>query len=615
MSSLTIEMGYLFNRIIILHSIFISAGIAAAVSVLLVPLVRSVARSYGWVSKPRADRWNGKTVALCGGIGIFVAYVSGVLSFDWHDYQIWSVLLPGICIFALGLIDDFIHIKPSSKLIGQIMCAALAINSGNAIHMFHNELLNILCSFLWIIAITNALNLLDNMDGLAAGIGVIASIFLAAVFVSESQLSMACLALALGSSLLGFLVYNFYPASIFMGDAGSLLIGFSLALLSMKTTSLGGAMTAIAVPSLVLLVPILDTTFVSITRILRGLPVSRGGKDHTSHCLISLGLSEPRAALTLYALAAVSGMLAYWINRSPDVPKLFLIPVILILFSILGVYLAHMTYDLHPRNEDKEADRSPWMTKLLLNLPYKRRIFEIMLDFVLISFCYYFAYSLRFDFNLTEPYLTSFTKSLPQVILLTYGCFFLVGIYRGLWRFTGTRDAILFFTGAMISTLVSMVAMLFLYRFENFSRSVFPIYGILLFVAVSLTRFSFKMIGITIQTLKKQEATEIPVVIYGAGEGGEIALREILKQNGHWNLKPVAFIDDDNKKRRLKIHGIPILGTRHDIEQIHNLIEFKQLIISSRQIHSEKLQQVLNYCSKLGIEVKRFRVVIENISS
>jgi UDP-GlcNAc:undecaprenyl-phosphate/decaprenyl-phosphate GlcNAc-1-phosphate transferase len=154
-----------------------------------------------------------------------------------------------------------------------------------------------------------------------------------------------------------------------------------------------------------------------------------------------------------------------------------------------------------------------------------------------------------------------------------------------------------------------------LYRFENFSRSVFPIYGILLFVAVSVTRLSFKMIGITIQSLRKQQLEDIPVLIYGAGEGGELALREIQKQNGNWNLKPVGFIDDDNKKHRLKIHGVPILGTHRDLEKIHKKLGFRQLIISSSHIPSDTIQQMLAYCADNEIEVKRFRLVVETISA
>jgi UDP-GlcNAc:undecaprenyl-phosphate/decaprenyl-phosphate GlcNAc-1-phosphate transferase len=598
-----------------LRMLQITGLLSLLTSLVLVPLVRRFAHQNGWISKPRADRWNGKSVALCGGIGIFGAYIISVSWSLTRDVQLLSILIAGVCIFSLGLIDDFIHIKPSSKLIGQMMCAAIAIYSGNVFHFFGNEVFNILCSFFWIVAITNALNLLDNMDGLAAGIGIIAAAFLAAVFFNEGQFAFAAFAVALCGSLLGFLKYNFYPASIFMGDCGSLFIGFTLALLSMKTSSLGSAITAIAVPSLVLSVPILDMTYVSITRIMRGQSVAVGGKDHTSHCLISLGLSERRAALTLYSLATVSGLLAYWINSSPNLPNLILLPVILIVFSILGVYLAHMTYDLHPRRTDKVGERSPWMTNLLVHLTFKRRIFEIFLDFVLIAVCYHLAYALRFDFKLPQPYLASFTKSLPLIILVTYGCFFAVGIYRGIWRFTGTRDAIRFLAGSVLSVLVAVLAVVLLYRFENFSRSVFPIYGILLFVAVSVTRLSFKMIGITIQSLRKQQLEDIPVLIYGAGEGGELALREIQKQNGNWNLKPVGFIDDDNKKHRLKIHGVPILGTHRDLEKIHKKLGFRQLIISSSHIPSDTIQQMLAYCADNEIEVKRFRLVVETISA
>jgi UDP-GlcNAc:undecaprenyl-phosphate GlcNAc-1-phosphate transferase len=588
-------------------------GLTLVASLILVPAVRSIARVFGWISQPRSDRWNAKPVALCGGIGIFFAYLLGAAAMVPFKNQLWWLVLTGAAMFGLGLIDDFIHIKPASKLIGQIICAALAIYSGHLFHIFHSETANILLSFFWIVAITNALNLLDNMDGLAAGIGIIASAFLAAVFWNEGNMLLQNLSIVLCFSILGFLVYNFYPATIFMGDCGSLFIGCTLAVLSMKTRSMGGAITAIAVPALVLSVPILDVIYVSITRILRGQSPAQGGKDHTSHCLISLGLSEPRAALTLYLLAAASGGLAFWISQSPDLPKLFLLPAVGVLFTLLGVYLANMSYDLHPRDTAAIARRSPWVTNLLLQLSFKRRVFEIILDFALISLSYYFAYELRFDFSLRDPYMTSFTKSLPLVIAATYGCFFIAGIYRGIWRFTGLRDALRFLAGSVLSMLVAVVAVVLIYRFENFSRSVFLIFGLLLFITVSVTRLSFKVLGVTLGSLREPAYGHIPVLMYGAGEGGELALREIQKQNGHWNWKPIGFIDDDQKKYRLKIHGVPILGSHKDLARIYKRSDFKQLIICSSQIPPETLKAALHFCRKHDIEVKRFRWVVEPV--
>jgi UDP-GlcNAc:undecaprenyl-phosphate/decaprenyl-phosphate GlcNAc-1-phosphate transferase len=154
-----------------------------------------------------------------------------------------------------------------------------------------------------------------------------------------------------------------------------------------------------------------------------------------------------------------------------------------------------------------------------------------------------------------------------------------------------------------------------IYRFEDFSRSVFLIYGILLFITVSLTRLSFKLLGVTLWSIRNQPTGEIPVLIYGAGEGGELTLREILKQNGHWNWKPVGFIDDDLKKHRLKIHGVSILGSHKDLEKIHKKNGFKQLIISSSQIPSDTIQRALLFCAENDIEVKRFRWVVETLTA
>ncbi|MBI4054732.1 MAG: glycosyl transferase [Elusimicrobia bacterium] len=582
---------------------------AFALSLLLTPVARRLAYKQGWVCRPREDRWSRHPIALCGGAAIFAAFSVLSLIFLPKDFPVLAVLLTASAMFLLGLADDFIRIKPSTKLMGQIMGASLAVYLGLQFPLFRWQILNILLAFFWIVAITNAFNLLDNMDGLAAGVGIIASLFLAVVFHQEGQPAMAALALILCGSLAGFLIFNFHPASIFMGDCGSLFVGFLLAVLSMKTASFQSAAASMVVPALALSIPLLDMIFVSVTRIIRGQSVAQGGKDHTSHRLVSLGLSERRAVLTLYALALASGILSFWLSRSPGLSNLIFIPIVLIFFTLLGSYLFNMT-----AVPGEASTGNPWMTTLLYDLTYKRRMFEVSLDLPLIIFSYYLAYALRFDFAPPEPYLASFFHSLPLIILITYGCFFLTGVYRGIWRFTGTRDVVRFLYGSTACVLVSVLAVVLIYRFGNFPRSVFLLYGILLFLSVTLTRLSFKLIGLAVLSLRNHREPEIPVLIYGAGEGGELTLREILKQNGKWNWKPVGFIDDDRKKHRMKIHGVPILGTYKDLERIYKKQPFKQLLISSDQLSSDLIRQTIRFCREKNVPVKRFRWACEDVS-
>jgi UDP-GlcNAc:undecaprenyl-phosphate GlcNAc-1-phosphate transferase len=195
----------------------------------------------------------------------------------------------------------------------------------------------------WLIGITNAINLLDNMDGLATGIAAIASAFLTFNFLAAGQATEAVMLGVFTAALVGFLIYNSNPASIFMGDSGSMFIGFflsSAALINLAGGRSRAFVPVLAVPILVLFIPIFDTTFVTILRKLSGRAASQGGRDHTSHRLVALGLSEKRAVLLLYGLAALSGLLAVFVRQlKPDV-SIALLAVFTLALTLLGVYLA-----------------------------------------------------------------------------------------------------------------------------------------------------------------------------------------------------------------------------------------------------------------------------------
>jgi len=204
-------------------------------------------------------------------------------------------------------------------------------------------LLNMALAIFWLIGITNAINLLDNMDGLASGIAIIAAGFLAVSFINTGQLVEAYMLMAFGGALLGFLVYIFNSASIFMGDCGSMFVGFFLASSALVNVTGGrtrSLLPVLAVPILVLFIPIFDTTFVTVLRKLSGRAASQGGRDHTSHRLVALGMSERRAVVMLYGFAGLSGLLALLVQRARLDVSLAAIAGFTIVLTLIGVYLA-----------------------------------------------------------------------------------------------------------------------------------------------------------------------------------------------------------------------------------------------------------------------------------
>src|SRR5215469_12535392 len=277
-----------------------------------VDLARSLALRIGFVAIPRQDRWHRKPTPLLGGAAIYAAFVLAFIVFTPSLSSAYPILAASTLLFLTGMIDDAIHLKPPAKLVMQFIGAATLVYSGAHLPWVNYLWINDVLTIFWLVGMTNAINLLDNMDGLAGGVSLIACVFLAITFVINGQTGAATLAALLAASALGFLVFNFHPASIFMGDCGAMFLGFLLGGISLLS-DYGRSRNLAAVlftPALILAIPIFDTCVVTVTRKLSGRPISQGGRDHTSHRLVALGMSERRAVLLLYLLSAISGTLA-----------------------------------------------------------------------------------------------------------------------------------------------------------------------------------------------------------------------------------------------------------------------------------------------------------------
>src|SRR2546427_4418412 len=370
----------------------IPPAVSFALALLLTPLVRMLARRWGFVAKPKTDRWHKNSTAMMGGVAIWLAVAGRFWFLVPQRSQRWVVVGAACFLFLVGLVDDWLHIKPYQKLIGQVIGAAIVVNYGLALPWTRSLPVNMVITIFWLIGITNAINLLDNMDGLATGVAAIASCFLTVNFVSVNQPAEAVMMAVFKAALLGFLVYNSHPASIFMGDSGSMFIGFFLASAALVNVSGGRSRSlasVLAVPILVLFIPIFDTTFVTILRKLSGRAASQGGRDHTSHRLVALGMSEQRAVMMLYLFATLSGSLAVLVQRLKTDVSVALIAGLVVVLTLLGVYLAGVK--IYDDGEQAPAHEKPAFG-FLIDLSYKRRIFEVLLDVVLISLSYWSAY-------------------------------------------------------------------------------------------------------------------------------------------------------------------------------------------------------------------------------
>ncbi|HET7288130.1 MAG TPA: hypothetical protein VFI71_11690, partial [Pyrinomonadaceae bacterium] len=421
-------------------------------ALLLTPLVRAVARRFGFVAVPKTDRWHKKPTAMLGGVAIWLSVVIASSVFSLQIVYGKEILLASTFLFFVGLVDDLIHIKPYQKLIGQILGAAYVVYYGLSLPWTSSKIVNMALAIFWLIGITNAINLLDNMDGLASGIAIIAAAFLALSFVNTGQFTEALIMLIFAAGLLGFLVYNSNPASIFMGDCGSMFVGFfvaSSALINLTGGRSRSLVPVLAVPILILFIPIFDTTFVTVLRKLSGRAASQGGRDHTSHRLVALGLSERRAVFMLYGFAALSGVLAILVQRTRLDVSLAAIAGFTIVLTLVGVYLAGVK--VYDQSDEAMALKDKPLYAFLVDLSYKRRIFEVLLDVVLVILSYWASYAINFP--PASPAWNLFIRTLPVLVFVKMGVFLVMGVYRGLWRYTSMSDLIVFAKAVILSSV------------------------------------------------------------------------------------------------------------------------------------------------------------------
>ncbi len=284
------------------------------------PVARFLAPRVGVIDQPEARKIHARPVPRLGGAAILVTVLLvSVVVGERHNFdQFGSILVGATGISFIGLIDDRWGLPPLIKLVGQIAVALLLYVSGVYVSAFRLPVLNLITTVFWMVYITNAINLLDNMDGLAGGVAAIAAAHFALMCAFSGQYLVGALSIALLGACLGFLFYNLNPASIFMGDSGSLFLGFVLAATGIKLRFPENVtFVTWMVPVLVMGIPVFDTALVIISRLRRRVnPLTNPGQDHLSHRLVAAGMDKREAVLALYVISFVMGLLAIFVTRA-----------------------------------------------------------------------------------------------------------------------------------------------------------------------------------------------------------------------------------------------------------------------------------------------------------
>lgn len=314
-----------------LYEAAIGVILACLLALVVTPWVKRLAIKINALDKPNARKVHKGLMPRLGGLAVYFSFAAAVLLTRPLTIQLAGLLFGGLLIVLLGMVDDTKGLSPKAKLAGQILAALAVVPFGIQVEFITNPIsggvitLGILAvpvTVFWIISVTNAVNLIDGLDGLASGTSMIAALTIAAVSWKQGVIhdgafnnaEVALLALVLAGAILGFLRYNFHPAKIFLGDTGSMFLGYCLSVLAIMGLTKSAAAISVFIPILILGIPLLDTFFAIVRRCYNGKPIFEPDKSHLHHRLMALGLSHRQTVLVIYAVSALLGGSAYLLN-------------------------------------------------------------------------------------------------------------------------------------------------------------------------------------------------------------------------------------------------------------------------------------------------------------
>ncbi|WP_102344845.1 glycosyltransferase family 4 protein [Bacillus sp. Marseille-P3661] len=336
--------------------LILTAVICFLSSIALTPLVKKFALYIGAIDKPNQRKVHERIMPRLGGLAIYISMMIGFLVMRPDEPYTWAVIVGATVIMLTGAFDDRFEISPKVKLLGQILAAAVVIIGGVQIPVINVPFIetqinlgyfSIPFTLLWIVGITNAINLIDGLDGLAAGVSSIVLITIAAMGMVMGNAFVVMASTVLLASTLGFLIYNFHPAKIFMGDTGALLLGFMISIISI----LGFkeiTVFSLVLPIVILGVPISDTFFAIIRRIVNKKPLSAPDKSHLHHCLLKLGYSHRQTVLIIYAMSAFFGIAAVLLTKSTLWSATLIITIVLLAIQLIAELVGLVSENYRP---------------------------------------------------------------------------------------------------------------------------------------------------------------------------------------------------------------------------------------------------------------------------
>lgn len=351
----------------LIGSVLLALIAASVISFLVTPLVKSFAVKVGAMDVPKDDRrMHTVPIPRLGGLAIFIAFILAVLLFADIDSQLQGILLGAVIIVVLGVLDDILTLKALPKFIVQIIAAAVAVGHGCVIETISNPNLlssapyldlgiwSIPVTIIWIVAITNAVNFIDGLDGLAAGVSAISAGTMLVIAMLVSEADVAIIMAALLGACLGFIPYNLNPAKIFMGDTGATFLGYILATISVQGLFKSYAIISFAVPFLILGVPIFDICFAFLRRIAHGQSPMVADRGHVHHRLIDMGFNQKQAVAITYLITGILGLSAVVLTTSGEIKAMILIAACCVVGALAFNVIFHQHHAAEQTDEQDE---------------------------------------------------------------------------------------------------------------------------------------------------------------------------------------------------------------------------------------------------------------------
>ena len=515
-------------------------------------------------------------------------------------------------VILVSLIDDIRSMKAAPKFLAHILGASFAVWCGvslqSEVHLLgstiHVGLLAAPLSVLWIVGVTNAFNIIDGLDGLSAGLALIAAASMAAVFVLVGQPAMAGAALALTGALIGFLPYNMHPARMFLGDTGATAIGFCLACFALKGGSTLSTGFAALMPVFVMGLPIADTLIAMRAPRLNRLENRAGGmfvadRNHIHHRLLAQGSDHGRAVLMRYG-ARLLFALAAFISVFLQAREAALFVIALMLAGMVGVNrLGYDEFALIRRGTVLRVYEVPVV---------RRSMFIVFVDIAMAVLAAYLAIGLKMDvwqFPANRSMLFDLAGTAAPLTVLA---FWKSGLYRGSWRLAGIDDLMRACAAALGVTILALVAHT-IWSPPNLPITVFLIYGLISMIFVTGSRASYVVL---LNSQRRASNQGTPVLLYGAGSGGVAGVRELF-ENPQAEMRPIGFIDDDLRKTGRLVSGLPVLGAEAALEDIIKEHGVKALLVTSAKIAASRIQHAKEICDRSRVNLLRLDIRVERM--